>query len=39
VHTELEPEAGNDMFDRDPWDIHLGLDVDGINPYSEKCST
>ena len=39
VHTELEPEAGNDMFGRDPRDIHLGLAVDGMNPYSEKRST
>ena len=35
VHTDLEPEAGNDMFGRDPRDIHLGLAVDGMNPYSE----
>ena len=39
VHTELEPEAGNEMFGRDPRDIHLGLAVDGMNPYSEKRST
>ena len=39
VHTELEPEAGNDMFGRDPRDIHLGLALDGMNPYSEKRST
>ena len=39
VHTELEPEAGNDMFGRDPRDIHLGLAVDGMNPYSEKRNT
>ena len=39
VHTELEPDAGNDMFGRDPRDIHLGLAVDGMNPYSEKRST
>jgi hypothetical protein len=39
VHTELEPEAGHEMFGRDPRDIHLGLAVDGMNPYSEKRST
>ena len=39
VHTDLEPEAGNDMFGRDPRDLHLGLAVDGMNPYSEKRST
>ena len=39
VHTELEPEAGDDMFGRDPRHIHLGLAVDGMNPYSEKRST
>ena len=39
VNTELEPEAGNDMFGRDPRDIHLGLALDGMNPYSEKRST
>ena len=39
VHTELEPDAGNNMFGRDPRDIHLGLAVDGMNPYSEKRST
>ena len=39
VHTELEPEAGNNMFGRDPRDIHLGLALDGMNPYSEKRST
>ena len=39
VNTELEPEAGNEMFGRDPRDIHLGLAVDGMNPYSEKRST
>ena len=39
VHTELEPEAGNDMFGQDPRDIHLGLALDGMNPYSEKRST
>ena len=39
VHTDLEPEAGDDMFGRDPRDIHLGLAVDGMNPYSEKRST
>ena len=39
VHTELEPEAGNEMFGRDPRDIHLGLAVDGMNPHSEKRST
>ena len=27
------------MFGRDPRDIHLGLAVDGMNPYSEKRST
>ena len=36
VHTELELEAGDEMFGRDLRDIHLGLDVDGMNPYSEK---
>ena len=39
VHTELEPEAGNNMFGRDPRDIHLGLALDGMNPYAEKRST
>ena len=39
VHTELEPEAGNNMFGRDPRHIHLGLALDGMNPYSEKRST
>ena len=39
VNTELEPEAGNEMFGRDPQDIHLGLALDGMNPYSEKRST
>ena len=39
VNTELEPEAGTDMFGRDPRDIHLGLALDGMNPYSEKRST
>ena len=39
VHTELEPEAGDDAFGRDPRHIHLGLAVDGMNPYSEKRST
>ena len=39
VHTELEPEAGNDKFGKDPRDIHLGLALDGMNPYSEKRST
>ena len=39
VNTELEPEAGADMFGRDPRDIHLGLALDGMNPYSEKRST
>ena len=39
VNTELEPEAGNEMFGRDPRDIHLGLALDGMNPYSEKRST
>ena len=39
VNTELEPEAGNDMFGRDPRDIHLGLALDGMNPHSEKRST
>ena len=39
VNTEFEPEAGNDMFGRDPRDIHLGLALDGMNPYSEKRST
>ena len=39
VHTELEPEAGNAMFGRDPRDMHLGLALDGMNPHSEKRST
>ena len=39
VHTELEPEAGNNMFGQDPRDIHLGLALDGMNPFSEKRST
>ena len=39
VHTELEPEAGNDTFGKDPRDMHLGLALDGMNPYSEKHST
>ena len=39
VHTELEPEVGVDAFGRDPRDLHLGLALDGMNPYSEKCST
>jgi hypothetical protein len=39
VNSELEPEAGNEMFGRDPRDIHLGLALDGMNPYSEKRST
>ena len=39
VHTELEPEAGDHAFGRDPRDIHLGLATDGMNPYSEKRST
>jgi hypothetical protein len=39
VHTELEPEAGNDKFGNDPRDMHLGLALDGMNPYSEKRST
>ena len=39
VHTELEPEAGNESFGKDPRDMHLGLPLDGMNPYSEKRST
>ena len=39
VHTELEPEAGANMFGKDPRDIHLGLALDGMNPHSEKRST
>jgi hypothetical protein len=39
VHEELEPEAGDAMFGKDPRDIHLGLAVDGMNPYAEKRST
>ena len=39
VNTELETEAGNNMFGRDPRDFHLGLALDGMNPYSEKRST
>ena len=39
VNTELEPEAGNNMFGKDPRDIHLGLALDGMNPHSEKRST
>ena len=38
VHTELQPEAVN-MFGKDPRDMHLGLALDGMNPYSEKRST
>jgi hypothetical protein len=39
VHTELEPERGNLAFGQDPRDIHLGLALDGVNPFSEKRST
>ena len=39
VQSELEPDAGDDMFGKDPRDIHLGLAVDGMNLYSEKRST
>ena len=39
VHDDLEPEAGDAMFGKDPRDIHLGLAVDGMNPYAEKRST
>ena len=39
VNSELEPEVGNNMFGQDPRDIHLGLALDGMNPYSEKRST
>ena len=39
VHTELDQEAGDNMFGRDPRDIHLGLALDGMNPYSEKRNT
>jgi hypothetical protein len=39
VNTQLEPEAGNDMFGRDPRDIHMGIALDGMNPHSEKRST
>ena len=39
VNTELEPEAGNEMFGRDPRDMHLGLALDGMNPHLEKRST
>ena len=39
VHTNLEPEAMNKMFGRDPWDIHPGLALDGMNPYLKKRST
>ena len=39
VHTDLEPDAGNGMFGQDPRDMHLGLALDGMNPYSEKRST
>ena len=39
VHRELEPEAGDESFGKDPRHIHLGLAVDGMNPYSEKRST
>jgi hypothetical protein len=39
VHTELEPEAGAGSFGQDPRDVHLGLALDGMNPFSEKRST
>jgi hypothetical protein len=39
VSTELEPEAGCEQFGKDPRDMHLGLALDGMNPYSEKRST
>jgi hypothetical protein len=39
VHSDLEPEAGASMFGQDPRDMHLGLALDGMNPYSEKRST
>ena len=39
VHTQLEPEAGANTFGQDPRDLHLGLALDGMNPYSEKRST
>ena len=39
VHTDLEPDAGDAMFGQDPRHIHLGLAVDGMNPYAEKRST
>ena len=39
VHTELEAEAGPGKFGEDPRDVHLGLALDGMNPYSEKRST
>ena len=39
MHTELEHDAGNSTFGRDPRDIHLGLALDGMNPHSEKRST
>jgi hypothetical protein len=39
VNSELDPEAGNDRFGKDPRNIHLGLALDGMNPYSEKRNT
>jgi hypothetical protein len=39
VHSDLEPDAGPLMFGKDPRDMHLGLALDGMNPYSEKRST
>ena len=36
---KLDPEAGNEMFGRDPRDIHLGFALVGMNPYSEKRNT
>jgi hypothetical protein len=39
VHTELEPEAGHNAFGRDPRHVHLGIALDGMNPFSEKRST
>jgi hypothetical protein len=39
VQTELEPEAGNQAFGRDPRVIHLGIFLDVMNPYFEKRNT
>ena len=39
VHNQLEPEAGHNAFGRDPRHVHLGIALDGMNPFSEKRST